>query len=243
MPTRIKKPRLNRTRPIRSWPAFLGASATGTDNARSGDGSGSSRADGAMNDVVARSVDLGYRVIDEYIQQGQKAARRWAQQSFAPEALGDDTQELARRMTRFATDFGSLWFEAWQLALGQGPPAPGRETDSSASLPQPPSPPPTGEERPPIRLRILVSSPYPTEVMVDWLPHPVARHLRVQSLRAIDSNRQLSDVKLEAAKGDEPYRLRVRVPRGQPAGVYNGMIIDEDTNRPAGTMSLRILRK
>jgi hypothetical protein len=62
-----------------------------------------------------------------------------------------------------------------------------------------------------------------------------------QALRAVDPDKpKLSDVAVAGGKGDEPVVVRIRVPAGQPAGVYNGLLIDEETNRPAGTLSVRI---
>ena len=51
---------------------------------------------------------------------------------------------------------------------------------------------------------------------------------------------RLSDITIEGGGADEPPTLRVHVPAGQPAGIYNGMIIDDETGVPVGTLSLRI---
>ncbi len=58
----------------------------------------------------------------------------------------------------------------------------------------------------------------------------------MQALRAVDPEKpRLTDVRFQRASGGEPARLRIRVPSGQPPGVYNGLIIDEQTSRPVGT--------
>ncbi len=37
-----------------------------------------------------------------------------------------------------------------------------------------------------------------------------------------------------------PLILRLVVPDDQPAGIYNGLVIDAASNRPVGTLSVRI---
>src|SRR5205823_14082767 len=64
---RIKRPKLERTEPIRSWSALLGVP---------GAGGGDGRAPGSasLEGVVSRSVELGYRVVEDYLRQGQRVA-------------------------------------------------------------------------------------------------------------------------------------------------------------------------
>jgi hypothetical protein len=203
-----------------------------------------------LNDVVSHSVDLGYRVIDEYIQQGQKAAQRFSERSYAPDTLATDTQELATRMMQYASDFTALWLEFFQVATGSAgrwpPPFDGLAPERPASAPPPPpaatpaGPTPQGAAAPRARIRVAVTSPYPTEVSLDVRPD-ATHQLVVQSLRAVDPDKpRLTDVSIEATGPDEPLTLRIRVPAGHPAGIYNGLIVEEDTGRPAGTVSLRI---
>src|SRR5438128_27418 len=70
---RIRRPPLDRTEPIRAWSSLFGA--------------------GPLNDVVTRSVELGYRVVDEYIRQGQKAAAR-----FGSPSVGADGDQVTVRV-------------------------------------------------------------------------------------------------------------------------------------------------
>ena len=37
-----------------------------------------------------------------------------------------------------------------------------------------------------------------------------------------------------------PMTLRLAVPDDQPDGIYNGLVIDAASNRPVGTLSVRI---
>lgn len=250
---RIKRPKLDRTRPIRGWGTLLGA-AEKAAGGRSDGGSTKPLGSGALNDVVSRSVDLGYRVIDEYIRQGQKAAQRFNDRSYGANAVTNDMQEIATRMAQYASDFAALWFEFMEAAAASAggwpppPPPPANESKRPARASKEPGMPPATAPAPAegdgvdlTRVRIAVTSPHPTEVSLDLRPHISGRRLVVQSLRAVDPDKpRLSDVTIEDGVSDEPLTLRIRVPMGQPAGVYNALIIDEETSRPVGTVSLRI---
>jgi len=245
---RSRRPKLERTQPIRSWSALFDVPprAPGADKRR-----GPKDGAASVNDVVSRSVDLGYRVIDEYIRQGQRTAQRINERSFGPEAVVNDFQEVGTRLAQYASDFASLWIEVMQLATVGGSarwPVPPRD---SRPAPTPPdTPPPAAAEKAPsagtafdrVRVKIAVASTQLTEVDLDVRPEATARRLLVQALRPVQPEHpKLTDVTFEPAQGTEPATLRIRVPAGQPAGVYNALIIDADSSRPVGTLSLRVM--
>ena len=99
---RIRRPPLDRTEPIRAWSSLFGA--------------------GPLNDVVTRSVELGYRVVDEYIRQGQKAAARFGSPSLGTETMASDMQDLGVRMVQYTSDVFGLWFEMMNVMLAGGSP-------------------------------------------------------------------------------------------------------------------------
>ena len=203
-----------------------------------------------MNDVISRSVDLGYRIVDEYVRQGQMAAQRLNDRSYGPAAVGDDARELATRMAQYASDFTAIWVELMQAvatgASGWPMPQASEFTPSARDSKGSETSPATfassgGDEANLTRVRVVVTSRHPTEVSLDLRPHLTARRLMVQSLREVDPSKpRMSDVAIEGCRGDEPITLRIGVPTSQPAGVYSGLIIDEETSQPVGTVSLRI---
>jgi hypothetical protein len=94
----------------------------------------------------------------------------------------------------------------------------------------------------PVRLKVAVVSPYPTEVSLDLRQKATNGRVTVQSLRAADAHKpRLSDVAVEDSEG--AMMLRIRVPESQPAGIYTGLIVDEGTSQPIGTVSLNIIRE
>lgn len=241
---RIRRPEPSRTQPIRNVSTLYGA---GPRPAPEGEGAAASARDGAgvgsLGEAVSRSVELGYRVVDEYIRQGQRAAQRLNDRSLGPETITRDVQDLTARMAQYASDFFGVWFEMLELATaGSGARRAGAENGAPApaSAPTPPRAPrdPSGERT---RVRVEVTSTRPAEVSLDLIPDAAGRTLVVHALRAVDPEKpRLTDVVLEPGARGGPLTLRVRVPADQPPGVYNGLIIDEQTSRPAGTVSVRL---
>jgi hypothetical protein len=247
---RIRRPQPSRTQPIRNLSTLFGG---GPRRAGGGEGGDESARDtkgvASFGEAVSRSVELGYRVVDDYIQQGQRAAQRLNDRSLAPETITRDVQELSARMAQYASDFLGVWFEMLELATAGSAARRTEKSNGDAASVSPPTPAPTpappraprepSSER--TRVRIEVISTKPAEVSLDLMPDAGRASLVVHALRAVDPEKpRLADVVLERGAGGEPLTLRIRVPADQPPGVYNGLIIDEQTNRPAGTVSVRL---
>jgi hypothetical protein len=250
----VKRPTLERTQPIRNWSTlFKGPVAQGGgSDAESATMAGTAHA--SLGDVVSRSVDLGYRVVDEYIRQGQKAAQRLNERSYGVQTMAGDVQDLAMRMTQYASDFAAVWLQLVQLAAA-GNSAPGaqratggvdRATPEAATVPtgagvlgQGPRPDATPSGA--TRVRIEVRSAQPTEVVVDIRPEATSRPLIVHALRAVDPDKpRLDGVHFEPGSEEAAACLRIDVPTGHPAGVYSALMIDQETSRPVGTVSVTI---
>ena len=62
-----------------------------------------------------------------------------------------------------------------------------------------------------------------------------------EEVRAVDPDKpRLGEVSFEPGSDDAAACLRIHVPAGHPPGVYNGLLIEEATSRPAGTVSVSI---
>jgi len=209
-----------------------------------------------FGDIVARSVELGYRVVDEYLQQGQRAAERLGDRAYRPNVLRDDVQEVGMRMMQYASDFAGLWLEFMQMAAagrsGLGAGTPRDRPDATAPRGQGPGPWGSAGESPEreatrtdgTRVRIEVVSPWPTEVSLDLRPDAARRRLVVHALRTVDPNKpRIDEVSFRGGSEKEPAIVRVRVPADQPAGIYSGLLIDEESSTPAGMLSVRVNRE
>jgi hypothetical protein len=223
---RPKRPPLPRTNPIRTWTSLFGGStpeAPTTGAAPPAD----------LGNVIARSVELAYRVMDDYVQQGQRAAERIAGRAYGPDAWVTDAQDVTARVARYASDVMGLWLDAFDGAR-------------PAAAPTAAAPPPSNGAPAPARngapwIVIEVAAAQPAAVTLDLRPGAAAGTLIVHALRDADVDKPpLRDVAVEPSPGDGPARVRVRVPPGQPAGTYHGLIVDEATNRPVGSVSVRL---
>src|SRR5271165_2433794 len=136
---RIKRPEPERTHPVRNWSTVFGPPGRTTPPGVHG-----SRP--APTDPVSRGVEAGYRVVDEYLRQGQNVARTmWA--PFMPggawtgnaangappspfpgfPASPDDVQQRMGAMLRSATDLAMMWMDFMGMGAmgGYGSRAPG----------------------------------------------------------------------------------------------------------------------
>lgn len=233
---RIKRPKPERDRPLRSMSSFLGTDAR---DGRAARGDGAANGEPRLDDVVSRSVDLGYRVIDEYVRQGQRVARGIGERSYSPGAMVSDLQELSGRLAEYAADFASVWSELIQLAARSGL---GQATGGTAA-PEAPVPPRRSapDREASTRLRITVIATRAAEVSVDLRGFDDHARLLVHALRAVDPAKpRIADVTLSRPSADESPELRIRIPDDQPAGTYSGIIVDAETNRPVGTVSVSL---
>jgi hypothetical protein len=244
---RVKKPEPDRTQPIRNWwtmfcppgPPMSAASPGGPPP----DGAP------AQGDPISRGVEMGYRVIDEYLRQGQNVARAvWAP---PPGAMPGDEglQQRMGAMFRSFSDFASLWLDMMaRMGTGHAPPVgtagPFNVGGEARGAQAPRAEAPASEEGPTpglLSLNVEVDSTWRTEVLLDLRPHSASLPLRVHDLRAPEPDKpRLTDVTLETVPAEERVCIRVRVPDDQPPGVYSGLILDARTNLPRGTLSVRL---
>jgi len=249
---RVKRPSLERSRALRSWETLFAVPSSERERTEPGPGA-SSQTDrpASLDDVVSRSVTLGYRVVDEYIRQGQKAAQQLGNASYGPQTMASDAQDLATRMLQYASDFAALWLEFVQVAA-VGAPAPAAQTRAGEPGPEPassdaaearPGPLPRREahaiERTGLRIELVATQP--TEVSLEMQPDSDGQPLIVHALRTADPEiPRLNDVSFIPQSAEHPARLRICVPTEQPPGSYHGLIIDERSSRPVGSVSVRV---
>jgi hypothetical protein len=235
---RVKRPPLSRAKPVRSWSTLLGASES------------TARPSTDPGDFISRSVELGYQVVDDYIRQGRKVAERLGERSLGPAALTPNVQELGTLMMQYASDFMGVWMQFMEIAMRGSAPPP-------AASAQPAAPQAEGggdreaardgassDVRGPegTRVRIEVASLWPTEVWLDLRPEAARASVVAHALRAADPDvPRLDDVSFTNGSDDPPL-FRVRIPPSQPPGVYNGLLVDQRTSRPVGTVSVRVWR-
>jgi hypothetical protein len=227
---RKKRPPLDRVQPDRSWSPLLGAAGEAPRATAGGAGPTRPR----LQDAMSRSVDVGYRVIDEYIQQGQRAAQRLSEGKLTAEIVTSEVQDLSGRIARYASDFFGAWVELLELATAGS--AARQAAPATSEATPPPDKPPT--RRPTTdRVRVEVVAARPVEVAVDLRAERVTGTVRAHALRSTDPRKpRLTDVGFRSDDGTSAPVLRIGVPDDHPAGTYEGLLLDEATNRPVGTV-------
>jgi hypothetical protein len=241
---RVKRPELPRSEPIRSWSTLFGPASGGAPGPL-----------GGASDSVQRGVELGYRVIDEYIRQGSSMAASFTSPRGAQAPSLQDLPQMTERMLRYAADMSSLWFDAMNMMVsnlgaqagaqasngGAAPATPG------ASAPAAPGPAPASAAAAPVpangsqaaaRIVLDVRSPEHTAEVIVALD-AAAPEVVVEELRNVSGLDQgaIPGVSL-AAGADGATRVRVRVPKGLALGRYSGAVLAAATRRPVGRITV-----
>ncbi len=228
MTDRIKRPKLDRTDPVRNWSTMFGGPAA------------SAGSNGPLSDVIARSVDLGYRVIDEYVRQGQKAAEQLTGRPSDVAAMTGNVQEMSVRMAQYTSDLLGVWFQMMSTAMVAPGAAAWTSPPAAAESPHAAQAAAAAPPAEPVRVRVEVASTQPVEVGLDLRPGAGLKPLIAHTLRAVDPDKPVLTATVVANGEPGVLRLRVRVADDHPQGVYSGLLLDEATGLPVGALSLRV---
>jgi hypothetical protein len=224
---RIRRPRLDRTGPIRSSDALFG----------SGSRTAEKPLDGApLNDVVSRSVELGYRVVDAYMRRGQEAAQRLRAGDYGTRDLVSEARDLASRMVRSMGELAAAWGDMADLT---------REGRVGAEdAPSPATAPPSAEvratPRDPVRLRLRVAGAHALEATLDLNGAPLSEALIVPPLRTAAADGPLLRGVTFGYDSDQVRTLILVVPPDQPAGTYVGPVLDDEANHPVAWLTVTV---
>lgn len=240
---RVKKQEPERTQPIRNWGVLFGPPGRSPP----------------PGDPVSQGVEMGYRVIEEYLRQGQNVARAMGVPSAGGPPADEGLQNRMGAMLRSFADFASLWMDLMgkMAACGGTAVAPGVAPASGSAGPFPVGEGPAAPEQPPkaaappssseplsevpVGLTLDIQSPRRVEVSVDLRSRSLGLPLVVHELRAPEPDKpRITGARLESLRDEERVCLRLQVPAEHPPGVYSGLILDERTSLPRGTLTVRI---
>lgn len=226
---RIVRPKPARTEPIRSGGFFGSAPAPEGSGDPSGGGPRTTPAD-----PLSRAVETGYQVVESYIRQSERIARGMSGGPAAADPLGGNLQDLATRWFQYTSEMTELWLQLVGLAASGD-----ALRNPAAAGPDPPPPPPRAAPEP-ARVGITVISGRPVEVTVEVRPPRPGAALRVHELRDVDPDKpRIDDVTLVRSP-DDALALTIRVADDQPSGTYSGVVLDEQTSLPVGTVAVRV---
>jgi hypothetical protein len=188
--------------------------------------------------TIGPNVQNANRVVEDYLRAGEATARVFRNALGGTSGNGG-AQDVAQRMLRSATDLMGFWTQFMAQWSGSMP--------SMASPPVPgqhPQPAPLDREQPHIeraRVAIELDSNQPVTVILDLPQQARGSRLCVDRLHPRRSDAPpLRDVEIDTASAPQLIVIRLRVAAGQPSDIYNGVILDEGSGLPAGTLSVEV---
>lgn len=215
---------------------------------RGEDGRGETRGSAGGKGFVEQGVEMAYRVIDEFMQRGRQAAGRAGTGWRRTEPMRNNQQNMASMMMAYWMDMSRMWLGMMSPFMMPGAPfgqaAQGQPFGQPYGQPagqphgQPSWEPPVAEGR--VRVAVELHADHPAEVTVDL--HRRGAPQKQLALRPLHPT--LGDGPAIAGaditqQEDGLIRLRVKIPAGQPGGVYMGPIVAQD-GEPVGTVTVKI---
>jgi hypothetical protein len=171
------------------------------------------------------------RVVEEYLRAGEAAGRTFMGAGVQP----GSPQDLGQAMVRAASDMMTFWVELMARSAGtSGFAAPEPRQSPAAS--------PTEAARAAaLKVRVDVESARPADVLIDLRTYREGAALRVERLHARDgSSPPLGGGAVRLAVDDGVLIVRLRIPPAQRPGHYRGVVVDEATSAPVGTLAVDV---
>jgi hypothetical protein len=197
--------------------------------------------------VITRGVHLGYKVIEEHLLKGQRAAEELRQPG--PEASGDPANELdgfVEQAQRLYQDLGTLCFDALEVLVRSPALVRGLARAAQAGAARPEMTPSHGNSAADTsgfgaNLAIEIASRHRTRVDLRLNPNVRPNSLRTHALHAPNPViPPLTGIAFRRDSGSAPI-LDISIPEHQPPALYSGVVVDGETNEPVGTLTLRII--
>lgn len=227
-----------RSAPIRNWSTLYRRSNSWNFNDPSAPPRHAAAAsDGSCSDVVSHAVELGYRVVEDQIRQGQRIAEQLSTRSYDSHAMKGDLRDVAERAWRYYTDLGALWVDFLASLAGNGELMRGL---FAAWKPEPCETSPSASTGAAISAMVEVPSGRRAQVTPHLYPRSERMTLVCRALNASDADKPpLTEVRFEPAGGGSPS-VHIRIPEGQPAGIYVGTIFDAQSGEPRGSLRVTL---
>ena len=231
------------------------------DAPRSGIGSGA--------DPIRQGVALGYRVIEEYLRQGQAFARGVPFPRSASSA-DEVAPQAVERMVQHATELATAWLDLWRSGtplvpgaapapehVRRAPPPPfdieqparmaARESgvgaapskSAASSTTQSPNASSLSPALPTVAVELRCRRP--TVTSVELKPGAITRRLVAHDLRASDpSLPRIGGIQIDYDLASDTVQLSLTIGDDQAPATYSGLIVDEQTNLPCGSLTVSI---
>ncbi len=183
----------------------------------------SGNATAAHRKVISRAVELAYKVVDDHIEQGRRAAQRVHDGHYTAANFDDDLKECLTRALKLSKEFAVLGVDMVDAVRRMAGPRSGLGSPGGVVSVE------TKGKKAQVSYD-LRSSPDSFSPVVPPL----------HSARGPGRGKEpLQDVQFVVKDGRAT--LVVNVPDGHPPGVYSGAIVDQLTHEPKGFISVRVL--
>jgi hypothetical protein len=187
-------------------------------------------------------VKLGYKVIEQYINQGQKVAEQISQ-SAQRGMTEPGTADVVQGIVRLYKDMADVWgnaldlmvrnpmFWSWMQTVVQSGSIPPSAGNPGGTLNG------TGTA-----ISVEIQSARPAEVTVNVPPSERPYTPMVHALHAADPlTAPLTAIEFRPSSISRVPIVVVKIPLKQQPGLYTGVVVDKDTNEPKGTLTVRVL--
>ena len=254
---RIKRPPLPRSEPIRSWSTLFGAPNAAAPASSPPFGipglpnipgiPGLNGAAGVGPEAVRRGVEMGYRVVDEYMKQGASVANAFSNPSRPRSATGSaagsepDLSKMTERMMQYASDFTSLWYDAMGMMMGTMSQQARPDTSKRPSAEAPASPERSSAILGHSRVILDVKSALSAEIIVALDEPAYSGALTVEELKPRTGKSSITGARVEpASEAQGPLKVHVHVASNVAAGRYTGAILDAASGKPKGRLTVTL---
>jgi hypothetical protein len=183
---------------------------------------------------VAEGVRAAYEVVDAYLRQGQHVARTLGLPSYERIVPANRLNELSAR-----------WIQASGELVAIGLEFLGSLAEGMAAVGYAPLRPPGALEPCPPRARSVaihyeIASSRPALPHCEFLPGRETVSLASHGLRCLEVGHATIPVEFEPDAHESRVLVRIRVPDGQPPGLYSDTLLDAATGESVGTLSLKL---
>jgi hypothetical protein len=233
---RLQRPDPGRTEPLRRWSdlyrrAEVYPAASPADNNGTSNGPGA----GSTTNGAGSAVELGYRVIESYLNQGRRMAEQLNGSSYSQRGMPDGVADLVERTVRAYNELLPVWLQVAN-SLVKVDPLGVRPTEANPARGWPD--PSKGAVR--TRISVETVSRRPVRVLLDLSEGSSVLNLMTHGVRAVDPQKPvLTEVSfIPAPQGCAT--LRIVVPDSLPAGHYTGVVVDKDKEEARGTLSIQV---
>lgn len=218
---RVRRPRPQRTGPIRDWQGLLRSSRPSAEDTERQD-----------EDAVGRGVRLAYQVAEDKLEEGRQQARQHNDRPYGAWSMSGWQQDPTMRLWSTANEMTRSWMSLWMNAMGSMTSTMMRMPNAFGAAAGAGSCDQVG-----LAVEVVGGS---AAVSVTIEPGADAASLECPGLQPLDDKgKTISDVRFTAGQGQEIASVRVDVD-GAKKGRYSGVILERSSKRPVGGITVTI---